>query len=223
VEQELDRLRIPNFIFEKEGASDQAPGDRFRSAVRGASVYIGVFGKGLGKYTKEEYELARAHRIACHLYVQHLDDEDRSEELKVFLKSLNGVSDVPTIHYFQATDELATQIMPDLMMWIDQLVDPVNLKKDRIDTKDNLPLLCNRADQDRTFQSHVRTYFETIPRRPLLLLLPGVHEEGHGYYLKRTEWKLLKEFLKVRPNKTGQNASQAAQSENDKDIHLKAL
>jgi hypothetical protein len=69
----------------------------------------------------------------------------------------------------------------------------------------------------------VRTYFETIPRRPLLLLLPGVHEEGHGYYLKRTEWKLLKEFLKVRPNKTGQNASQAAQSENDKDIHLKVI
>lgn len=196
VKQELDKLGIPNFVFEKEGASDQAPGDKFRAVVQGASVYIGVFGKGLGNYTREEYELARAHKIACHLYVQHLDDEDRSEELKGFLMSLNGVSDVPTIYYFRAADELVTQIKKDLWTWIDRLVGRETLDKDQIDITYNLPILCNRDPQEIQFETQVTAFFQIQSSRPLLLMLPGPVEERHGHYLDRVRLWSLEEYLK---------------------------
>jgi uncharacterized protein DUF4062 len=195
IKQELDSLGIPNFVFEKEGASDQAPGEMFPSAVRAASVYIGVFGKICGQYTREEYELARAHKIACHLYVQRINDGERSEELKKFLQSLSGVSDVPTINYFQATDELVTQIKRDLWGWRDPLVGHGDGERDQLDIKANLPILCDRDPQEIQFERQVAAYFQVRSIRPLLLILPGPVEERHGLYLDRVKLCSLEEYL----------------------------
>lgn len=193
--KELDSLGIPNFVFEQEGASDQSPAQIFQTAVREASVYIGVFGKICGEYTRKEFETARAQRIACHLYVQHLRDEERSEELKDFLKSLSGVSDVPTIYYFQSTDELVAQIKRDLWAWRDQLAGREHLAKDRIDLKGNLPILCDRDPQEVQFETEVLSYFQVRSTRPLLLILPGPVQEKHGLYLDRVKLWSLEEYL----------------------------
>lgn len=195
VKQELDSLGIPNFVFEREGASDQAPDDLFPVAVRGASVYIGVFGKVCGKYTREEYDMARAQKIACHLYVQHLRDDERSEELKEFLKSLSGVSDVPTVYYFESTDELVRQIKRDLWAWRDRLVGSENFDRDQIDPKDNLPILCDRDPQEIDFEEQVVSYFKARSTRPLLLILPGHVQEKHGLYVDRIKLWSLDEYL----------------------------
>jgi hypothetical protein len=199
VKQELDSLRIPNFVFEKEGASDQAPEEIFRSAVQGASVYIGVFGKVYGRYTRDEYEMARAQKIACHLYVQSLKDEDRSEELKSFLQNLSGVSDVPTVYYFHGTDELVRQIKRDLWKWRDDLVRLPPSKEDRIDIRDNLPVLCDRDPQEIAFDEQIAGYFQVRSTRPLLLILPGPVEEKHSLYVDRVKLWSLEEYL----NKAG--------------------
>lgn len=199
VKQELDSLGIPNFVFEREGASDQAPGEIFPSAVRGASVYVGVFGKGFGNYTKEEYELARTHKIACHLYVQRIDDEERSEELRAFLQTLSGVSDVRTIYYFQATDELVIQIKRDLWAWMERLGSHEILDKDQVDITGNLPILCDRDPQEIQFETQVASFFQIRSPRPLLLILPGPVKEKHGLYLNRVKLFSLEEYL----NKAG--------------------
>lgn len=199
IKKELDLLGIPNFVFEREGASDQSPEEMFLSAVRAASVYIGIFGKICGQYTREEYELAREHKIACHLYVQHLDEADRSEELKEFLQSLKGVSDVKSIYYFQATDELVSQIKRDLWGWRDRLVGDEDGEKDKLDIKANLPILCDRDPQDFQFEEQVVSYFQNRSARPLILLLPGPVNEKHGYYLNRIKLFSLEKYL----NKAG--------------------
>ncbi len=195
VKQELDSLEIPNFLFEREGASDQAPEEIFRAAVRGASVYIGVFGKACGTYTKEEYEMARAQRVACHLYVQQMSDDERSEELKEFLKGLSGVSDVPTLYYFQSTDDLVAQIKRDLWAWRDRLVGHENWDENQIDLKDSLPILCDRDLQEIQLETQVVSYFQVRSTRPLLLILPGPVQEKHGLYLERVKLCSLGEYL----------------------------
>lgn len=195
VKQELDSLGIPSFVFEREGASDQSPAEIFQAAVRGASVYIGVFGKIYGQYTREEFETARAQRIACHLYVQRMSDQERTEELKQFLQSLSGVADVPTIYYFQSEDDLVPQIKRDLWTWVDRLVGRESLDKDQIDLKGNLPILCDRDLQEIQLETEVVSYFQVRSKRPLLLILPGPVQEKHGLYLDRVKLCSLDEYL----------------------------
>jgi hypothetical protein len=195
VKQELDSLGIRNYVFEHEGASDQAPAERFRDAVRGASVYIGVFGKQCGNYTREEFETARTQKIACHLYVQRMRDDERSEELKEFLQSLKGVTNVPTISEFQSTDRLVVQIKRDLWTWADELVGRQDLGRDQIDLKSNLPILCDRDDQEVNFEEEVVSYFQVRSTRPLLLILTGHVQEKHGLYLERVKLWSLDEYL----------------------------
>lgn len=195
IKQELNSLEVESYVFETEGASDQSPAERFQAAVRGASVYIGVFGRICGKYTREEYEMARAQGIACHLYVQHLRDEERSEELKDFVKSLSGVSNVPTIYHFQSTDELVRQIKRDLWKWLERLVGRASSDRDQVDLKENLPILCNRDPQEVHFESEVVSYFQVRSTRPILLILPGHVRERHGFYLDRIKFWSLDEYL----------------------------
>jgi hypothetical protein len=194
IKQELDSLGIQNFVFEHEGASDQAPAERFQNAVRGASVYIGVFGKQCGKYTREEFETARTQKIACLLYVQHMRDEERSEELE-FLRSLNGVTNVPTISEFQSTDGLVARIKKDLVAWMDKQIGREHSDKDRIDQTDRLPILCDRYQQERELQGQISQYFKTGSTRPLLLILQGRVEEKHEFYLDRIKWWSLEKHL----------------------------
>lgn len=195
VRQELDSLGVPSFVFEAEGASGQSPAEIFQEAVREASVYIGVFGKVCGKYTKEEFEVARTRKITCHLYVQRLSEAERSEELKEFLQKLSGVSDVPTIYYFQSADNLVSQIKRDLWKWMDLSVGRGSSDRDTINLRGNLPILCDRDPQEVQFESEVVSYFQVRSTRPILLILPGHVRERHGFYLDRIKFWSLDEYL----------------------------
>ena len=200
---ELDERGIPNFVFEQEGASGDDPGTRFREAVQGASVYIGIFGKNCGAYTREEFNLARDNQIPCHLYVQDFAEKERSQELRDFLGSLQGVSDVPSLFTFSSTEKLSQQIINDLWKWVDRLVGKVqkhqtqNQQENRLDLdiNDHLPILCDRDSQEIQFESQISAYFQQRSSRPLLLLLPGPLREEHGYYVKRVEFNSLKAWL----------------------------
>lgn len=195
VKKELDKLGIPNFVFEREGASGDSPEKIFRTAVRGASVYIGIFGRACGKYTREEYDMARAQGISCHLYVQSILDEDRSDDLKEFLLSLQGVSGVPTSYTFQSADDLVSRIMHDVVAWMDQKVGWRDSDRDQIDSRDNLPILCDRDPQEVHFRDQIVSYFDVRSTRPLLLILLGPEQEKHGLYLDRLEFWSWNEYL----------------------------
>jgi hypothetical protein len=116
-------------------------------------------------------------------------------ELKDFLQSLSGVSDVPTVYYFQSEDDLVLQIKRDLWAWRDRLVGRENLDKDQIDPKGNLPILCDRDPQEIQFETQVVSYFQVRSTRPLLLILPGHVKEKHGLYLERIKLWSLDEYL----------------------------
>ncbi len=205
IKLELDRRDIPNFVFEQEGASGEDPGTIFREAVQGASVYVGIFGKACGAYTKEEFELARAQHIVCHLYVQEMASDERSHELQQFLESLSGVSDVPSLFYFSSTDTLADRIIQDLWSWVDRLVGQAQQQQAQqedqlgFDINDHLPILCDRDPQEIQFESQITAYFQQRSSRPLLLLLPGPVKEAHGLYVKRVQLSSLETWL----NKAG--------------------
>ena len=217
IQRELYRLDIPYFIFEKEGASGKDPATRFREAVQGASVYVGIFGKVCGAYTREEFNLARDNQISCHLYVQDMPDEERNQELQDFLKSLRGVSNVPSLSFFPSTENLVDQIIKDLWKWSDGLIGQVlqqqvpNESQLAQEINDHLPVLCDRDPQEIQFETQITAYFHQRSPRPLLLFLPGSVDEAHGLYVKRVQlssldtWmtkaginggKLIKPFLK---------------------------
>ena len=207
IKQELDRRGILNFVFEQEGASGEDPGSRFREAVQGASVYIGIFGKACGAYTRQEFELAQEQQITCHLYVQDIADEERSQELNHFLKTLSGVSNVPSLFYFLSTEKLAGRIIQDLWSWVDRLVGKIQEQQTRgqqdrwLDQEitDHLPILCDRDPQEIQFETLITSYFRACSTRPFLLILPGPVEEGHGLYVNRVKFSSLEEYL----NKAG--------------------
>ena len=233
----LEELRIPSYVFEKEGASEYDPQKEFREAVTAASVYVGVFGKAWGTHTKEEYNLARKHNISCHLYFQDIDKVERSKDLQNFIESLNGVDGVPTSCKFKSKDQLIKQILVDLVRWLDRKVavnspqndsdaiqalfdqfqkliteiieanqqisvnPPLSSQYNQLDTKFNLPVLCNREEQHEEIRDQVLAYFEQKPRRPLILVLPGRKEEEHGYFLTRVEWHSLPKVLPIIPQR----------------------
>ena len=205
IKRELDRRGILNFVFEQEGASGEDPETRFREAVQGASVYVGIFGKACGAYTRQEFNLARDNQITCHLYVQTMAEEERSQELKDFLQTLNGVSGVPSLSYFPSTEKLSDQIIQDLWSWVDRLVGQVQQQRahqERLlaeEINDHLPILCDRDPQEVQLDTQITAYFQQRSSRPLLLLLPGPVQEAHGLYVKRVELSSLETWL----NKAG--------------------
>jgi len=207
IKRELDQRGILNFVFEQEGASGEDPGTRFREAVQGASVYVGIFGKACGAYTREEFELARTQHITCHLYVQEMGADERSPELEQFLKHLSGVSDVPSLFYFPSPENLSDRIIQDLWSWVDRLVgqahkQQAHAQQERVfaqDINDHLPILCDRDPQEIQFESKITAYFHQRSSRPLLLLLPGPVQEAHGLYVKRVQLSSLDAWL----NKAG--------------------
>lgn len=200
IQKELTRFDIPHFVFEIEGASGKSPQVLFKQAVTHATVYVGVFGKIFGKYTQEEYVQARNEKITCLLYFQKCDEVERSLELQQFLKDLNEVVDVPSRYHFSTSDELTSQILKDLIRWLDERPQ-VNSEPEghKIDIRDNLPVLCDRQDQHDDLRKQVLNYFKQEPRRPLLLLLPGTWHEGHRHFLTRVEWHSLPKVLSIVP------------------------
>lgn len=66
--------------------------------------------------------------------------------------------------------------------------------RDRIETSDNLPILCDRDPQEKKFEE-VCEHFKVRSTRPLMLILPGRVEERHVLYLNRIKWWSLEEYL----------------------------
>ncbi len=195
VKNELKELGIDCFVFEVEGASDHSPEEIFRAEIRESNLYIGVFGRGCGRYTREEFELARDCEIPCLLYFQIMDDGERSEEVRGFRGSLKGVSDVPTTYDFPSIPDLISQIKKNVVCSLAKGKDKERPYPNRIDPK-NLPLLCDRDPQEVEFRKQVRSYFMARSRRPLLLILPGPVQEEHWRYIERIKIWSLRRHLK---------------------------
>ena len=115
----LDDMRIESFVFEKDaGARSQAIQDTYLEEIEAADLYIGVFWKGYGQYTIEEYEHAEALGMDCLIYEKREGvEEQRHPELSAFLERLGEVQTGRSVRWFHAPDQLTKFVKDDVARW----------------------------------------------------------------------------------------------------------
>ena len=124
VKAALDELRIDGWVFEKDaGARSESIQQTYLYEVAEADLYIGLFWKGYGGYTIEEYEHAKKSNKDCLIYEKRTDIENkRDPQLEDFLNRLGKVETGHTIRRFNTADELKTYVQEDVARWQTQVI-----------------------------------------------------------------------------------------------------
>lgn len=120
VRAELDKDNIDAWVFEKDaGSRPESIQQTFLKELGESDLYIGIFWRGYGPYTIEEYEYAREQGIPTLIYEKRLDIENRRDpELQDFLKGIGDVESGHTIQWFNTPEELAECLKTDINVWL---------------------------------------------------------------------------------------------------------
>lgn len=117
----LQQLRVHTWVFEDDaGARPYTIQETYLSEIEASDLYIGIFWKGYGEYTIEEFEYARELGIPMLVYEKRADldgDIHRDERLQAFLDSIGRVKKGLTIKWFDTLEELDNSIMQDVSGW----------------------------------------------------------------------------------------------------------
>jgi eukaryotic-like serine/threonine-protein kinase len=115
----LDELKVDAWVFEQDaGARPESIEKTFLEEVEGADLYIGLFWRGYGDYTIEEYEHAQKLGKDCLIYEKRLAINGlRDPRLQEFLDRLGSVKKGLTIKWFDEPLELSEAIKDDLAKW----------------------------------------------------------------------------------------------------------
>src|SRR5262245_11403246 len=116
----LDELHVDAWVFEQDaGARPESVEKTFLKEVEKADLYIGVFWKGHGDYTIEEYEYARKLDKDCLIYEKRaaLDDGQRDPSLQEFLDGLSHVKKGLTVKWFDDALKLKKTVKDDVAEW----------------------------------------------------------------------------------------------------------
>ena len=116
IKNSLTDLQIETFVFEKDaGARSQSIQQTYLHEVEAADLYIGVFWKGYGAHTIEEFEEATLLGMECFLYEKREDIEGKREpELQIFLDRVAEPESGLTTARFNTPEELSIQIKKDV-------------------------------------------------------------------------------------------------------------
>ena len=120
----LEELEIDGWVFEKDaGARAQSIRQTYLEEVEKADLYIGLFWKGYGDYTIEEFEYAQKLHKDCLLYEKRTDIEgQRDERLEKWLGKLDDVETGLTRKWFNTPDELKEFVKRDVARWQAEIV-----------------------------------------------------------------------------------------------------
>ena len=112
----LDALKVDAWVFEQDaGARPESIQKAFLEEVEAADLYIGLFWKGYGDYTIEEYEHARKFGKDCLIYEKRSGlDGQRDPRLQAFLDRLGNVETGLTIKWFDDPTQLSKAIIDDI-------------------------------------------------------------------------------------------------------------
>jgi len=120
----LDDIRIDAWVFESDaGARPQSTRKTYVDELSDDDLYIGIFWKGYGEYTIEEYELAKSlkkDRLIC--LKRTADDGERDPRLRAFLDQLSDIEKGLTIRWFHGPEDLAASIKDDVAGWQSDIV-----------------------------------------------------------------------------------------------------
>lgn len=114
----LHELKMDGWVFERSaGARPQSIRQTYLDELAAADLYIGVFWKGYGEYTIDEFEHARGLKKACLVYEKRADLGQRDPELDKFLKRIAAVEEGLTPSWFRSAEELADKVKTDVAGW----------------------------------------------------------------------------------------------------------
>jgi eukaryotic-like serine/threonine-protein kinase len=115
----LDTLKVDAWVFEQDaGARPESIQKAFLEEVEAADLYIGLFWKGYGEYTIEEYEHARKLGKDCLIYEKRAAlNGQRDPRLQAFLDQLGNVETGLTIKWFEDAVQLNEAIKDDVARW----------------------------------------------------------------------------------------------------------
>jgi hypothetical protein len=114
----LDTLQVDGWVFEEDaGARAESIQQSYLEEVEAADLYVGIYWKGYGDYTNEEYEHADKLGKDCLIYEKRTDLEQRDPKLQSFLDRLGQVETGRTIKYFKTPEELGEVIQQDVAHW----------------------------------------------------------------------------------------------------------
>jgi hypothetical protein len=124
IKSALADLNIDAWVFETDaGARPGTIRQTYLHELDGADLYIGLFWKGYGEYTIEEFENARAKGKDCLIYEKREAIEHaRDPELQGFLERIGKVETGVTIRWFHRPEEVAAFIKQDVAAWQAEIV-----------------------------------------------------------------------------------------------------
>lgn len=119
IKSALDELQIDAWVFERDaGARAGNIQQTYLTELDAADLYIGIFWKGYGEYTVEEFEHARNQGKDCLVYEKREEIEGtRDPALQEFLNRIGKVKGAVTIRRFQTADELPAFLKADVARW----------------------------------------------------------------------------------------------------------
>jgi Domain of unknown function (DUF4062) len=120
----LDGLKVEAWVFEQDaGARPESIEKTFLEELEAADLYIGLFWKGYGDYTIQEYEYARERSKDRLVYEKRATlNADRDPRLQKFLDGLANVKEGVIIKWFDDPVELSEAIKEDVARWQARIV-----------------------------------------------------------------------------------------------------
>jgi hypothetical protein len=115
----LAALEVDGWVFEQDaGAQPITIRQTYLDALDRADLYVGLFWKGYGEYTVEEFRYAHTTLGKdCLIYEKQAGDGEREEQLQRFLDELGDVSTGLTVRRFAHPEELAGYLREDVAGW----------------------------------------------------------------------------------------------------------
>ena len=140
VQAALAQYHMEGWLWEKDaGANPAAVRKTYLKQVEDSLIYIGLFWRGYGPYTIEEYHHASDCDKPCLIYEKHIDMDGRDPNLQNFLDGIghpendSGVS----ICRFTTTAELVTHVQKDVMRVIADTIHKKNEPRPEPKNADN--------------------------------------------------------------------------------------
>ncbi len=118
-------VEVNSFVFELDAIASPNPVyDVWRRELDDSDVYIGIFYKKYGKYTIEEFQLARQAGLPCFIYICDFQSNrigviEREPELEAFLRGLHNTADLTPARYTYA-HELSEKVPQAMRRWYRQ-------------------------------------------------------------------------------------------------------
>jgi hypothetical protein len=111
----LEREGMSPWTFELDaGARSESARETYLRELAVSDVYVGIFWKGYGAYTTDEFDAAGSAEVPRLVYEKTVQGSLRDPKLQAFLEEAGHVERGVTIRRFETSDELATMVVEDI-------------------------------------------------------------------------------------------------------------